>query len=127
MVLGHLVEDLVEANANEVDEHQLHNRPEPRLGRADRHAYECRLRDRRIEDSLVTESPGEPPGCSEDAAEVRDILAEDDDGVVLLHLMREQLGDEVRASARVGHACWLGLLSHLRILQSGRWRVKAWR
>ena len=53
--LGALVEDLVHAAAEEVDEHQLGDRSQPGRGRADRRADETRLGDRGVEDPVAAE------------------------------------------------------------------------
>ncbi len=82
MVLRHLIEHLVEADANEVNKHQFYDRPEPRLRGADGHSDEGSLGDRGVEHSLVAELAGQAPGCPEYPAEVGHILAEDHHRVV---------------------------------------------
>ena len=53
--LGGLVEDLVEADAHEVDEHQLGDRAQAGRGGAGRRADEGALGDRRVEHALAAE------------------------------------------------------------------------
>ena len=53
--LGRLVEDLVEADAEEVDEHQLGDRPQAGRRGARRRADEGALGDRRVEHPLAAE------------------------------------------------------------------------
>ena len=65
--LGRLVEDLVEADAQEVDEHQLRDRAHAARGRADGGTGERGLRQRRIEQAvaiLLVEALVEPEGAA---------------------------------------------------------------
>src|SRR3954454_12233929 len=99
-----LVEDLVQADAHEVDEHELRDRAQARGGRAGRRAHDRRLADRRVEDA-VGEPRVEALGDAEHAAPgvvvarragaADDVLAEDDDRLVALHLLPERLVDRL--------------------------------
>ena len=89
---GALVEDLVHAAAEEVDEHQLGDRPQAGRGRADRRADEARLGDRRVEHAVAAELLDETLGDAHRAAPgvvvdqvidhgaAGDVLAHEDDG-----------------------------------------------
>src|SRR3989441_11358894 len=66
--LGRLVVDLVEADAPEVDEHQLRHRPEPAGGGADGGPDVGRLRQRRVEQPFPAVLGVEALGDAEDAA-----------------------------------------------------------
>ncbi len=61
--LGRLVHDLVQADAEEVQVHQLDDRAQPGHGGADRQAHHRRFRDRRVQHPVratVRQAPGEP-------------------------------------------------------------------
>ena len=95
--LGRLVEDLVEADAHEVDEHQLGDRAQAGGGGADGGADEAALGDRRVQHAVAAELGHQPLGDAERAAPgvllagraqaAGDVLAHDDDAVVALHLL----------------------------------------
>ena len=57
--LRRLIDELVERERDEVDEHDLHDRPEAALGRADRHTADGTLTDRRVEHPVTSELVGE--------------------------------------------------------------------
>ena len=48
-----LIEDLIEAHAHEVDEHQLADRAQPRSRRADCGTDEARFADRGVHDAIT--------------------------------------------------------------------------
>ena len=110
--LGALVEDLVHAHAEEVDEHELGHRPEPCGGRADRRADETRLRDRCVQDALAPVLLDEALGDSKDATPgvlvfepgyggaARHVLAHQHDGRVTCHLLVEALVDRLAEGQR---------------------------
>ena len=54
---GGLVEDLVEANAHEVHEHQFDDRTQARRGGSDGGANEGRFADRRIQNTIAELAP----------------------------------------------------------------------
>ncbi len=75
--LRRLVEQLVEADADEVEVHQLHHRSHPRHRRADAEAHDRGLGDGRVADAiteLIVESAHEP----EDVAAGADVDAGDE-------------------------------------------------
>ncbi len=89
--LGHVVVDLVEADAEEVGEHQLDDGTHALGRRADAEADEGRLRDRRVEDPIRPEPVEQPGRGAEDPAVGADVLAEIDDGRITLHLLGDGL------------------------------------
>ena len=79
--LGRLVEQLVEADADEVEVHQLDHGAHAGHGRADAQAHDGRLGDRRVAHPVaepVAQAPGEP----EDVAALADVDAGDEHPVV---------------------------------------------
>ncbi len=66
--LGHLVEDLVHADADEIGEHQFGHRPQPGKRRAAGSADDGRLGNRRIDHALGAELRQQALGHAEDAA-----------------------------------------------------------
>src|SRR5262249_26999464 len=94
---GGLVEQHVEARADEIHEHQLDNRAQPGRRGADGHPHEAHLADRRVDDAFGAEAADETARGAQDpapgvldslvlaAAAARHVLAHDDDGRVLLH------------------------------------------
>src|SRR5205807_892173 len=110
--LGALVEDLVHAHAEEVDEHELGHRPEAGGGGAHRRADEPRLRDRRVQHALAPVLLDQALGDSEDATPgvlvfepgyggaARDVLAHQNDGWVTCHLLVEALVDRLAEGQR---------------------------
>src|SRR5215210_9057116 len=91
--LGHVVVDLVHANAKKVYEHQLDDRPHALHGRSDPGPDEGRLRYRRVHDSVGTEPFEQAGRRAEDAAQASDVLAHEEDRVVALHLLRDALDE----------------------------------
>jgi hypothetical protein len=81
-----VVVDLVHADAEEVDEHQLDDGPHALDGRADAQADERGLGDRRVDDPGRAEPVQQPGGGAEDAAVRADVLAEVDHRLVAFHL-----------------------------------------
>ena len=67
----------------------------PAHRRADRGADDRLLRERRIEDALRAEPLLQPLGRLEGAAVDADVLAEDEDAFVALHLLEERLADRL--------------------------------
>ena len=87
--LRRLVEQLVEADADEVEVHQLDHRPHAGHRRADAEAHDRRLRDRRVPHPVaepVAQAAGEP----EDVAAVADVDAGDEHPLVGLELGLER-------------------------------------
>ncbi len=84
-VLRQVADDLVERRVGEPVELDLRHRDEATHREPDRDADDRRLRQRRVETPSVAEGFGEPLGHPEDSAELRDVLAEDQDAVVVRH------------------------------------------
>ena len=75
--------DLVERARDEVGELELDDRPLAHPGGPDRGADEALLGDRRVDHALVAELLQEALRDAERAAEVADVLAEQEDALVL--------------------------------------------
>ena len=104
--LRRLVEQLVEAHADEVEVHQLDDRPHPGHRRADAEAHDRGLRDRRVAHP-VAEPVAQAAGEAEDVAAVADVDAGDEHPLVGGQLGLERVVDGVhRAEHRrvVGRA-----------------------
>jgi hypothetical protein len=95
--LRRLVDELVEGEGQEVDEHDLDDGAEAGLGGADRDPADRRLADRRVADTLRPELLREPPGGAERPA-LGDVLAEHEHALVGAH----GLGQCRRDCAEVG-------------------------
>jgi len=103
--LRRLVQQRVEANADEVDEHELGHRTQPGERGPDRRAHEAHLADRRVAHALGPEALQESTGRAHDPApRLLDalllppaapghVLAEDDHVGVRLHREVERLVD----------------------------------
>ena len=76
-------DDHVERARDEVGELELDDRALAHPGRAEGGADESLLGDRRVDDALVAELLEEPLRDAERAAEVADVLAEQEDALVL--------------------------------------------
>ncbi len=104
--LGQLGDDLVERRVDEAVELDLDDGPVAAQRQADRGAHDPGLGERGVDDAVLAEVLLEVLGDAEDAAELADVLAlEDDLGVVLHGLAQagvEGLGDRGLAG---GHAC----------------------
>ncbi len=70
-----VVDDLVERQQREVDRHQLHHRAQARHRRADAHADDRVLGDRRVAHAALAELLEQAVGDLEGAAEDADVLA----------------------------------------------------
>ena len=90
--------ELVEGDADELDEHDLGHRPQTACGGADGEAEEAHLRDRRVADAQRSEAFEQALGRLERSFGDGDVLTEHDDGVVSLH----RVGEGVRH--RLAHA-----------------------
>src|SRR5690606_19493884 len=80
---------------------------------ADRRAEDAALGERRVDDAVVAELVPKALGDAEDAADAPDVLAEDDDPLVLLHLEAERVVD------RLDHV-------HLRHVESSFFWFERW-
>jgi hypothetical protein len=85
---GGRVDELVEGEGEEVDEHDLQHRPLPGLRGADRDAADRRLADRSVQDTLGPELLGEAGGHRVRTA-LGDVLANHEDAVVRPHRFRD--------------------------------------
>ena len=109
--------DRVERASDEVCELQLDDGPIAHPRGADRGADEALLRDRRVDHALLAELVQQSGGDAEGAAEDADVLAEEEDPVVLEESVaqgapdRLQIGDLAGCSLRCGR-CAAGCLRH---------------
>ncbi len=110
-VLGRLVDDLLERERQEVLVHDLDDRAHARHRRADARADDRHLGDRRVAHALRAELVEQPLRDAHRAAHLGDVLAHDEDVVVLAH----------RAGERVADGLAVGDLRHRR--SSGRLRA----
>ena len=94
-VLRHLIDDAVHREREEVAEHDLEDRSQPRDRRAVGGTGQRQLRDRRVEDACRPVLLVQPRRDREDAAGDRDVLAEEDHALVPLELLVEGLPDRV--------------------------------
>ena len=83
-------DDRVERARDEVGELELDDRPLAHPGCADRRADEAFLRDRRVHDALLAELLEQALRDAEGAAEVPDVLAEQEDALVLAERVGER-------------------------------------
>ncbi len=107
-VLRRLVDELLHGEREEVLVHDLDDRPHPLHGRADPAADDRHLRDGRVADAPRAELVEEALRDGHRAAHLRDVLAHDEDALVLPQRPRE----------RVAHRLAIGQLRHRRA--SGR-------
>ena len=120
--LGRLVEDLVEADPHEVDEHQLGDGAKAGRGGTGGGADEGRFGDRRIENALAAEFAHQAFGDAERPAPgvvlagraeaAGDVLAHDDDARIAAHLVAQRLEDRLAVA----------FLAHVISLDLRRWR-----
>ena len=101
--LGRAVDELVERERDEVDEHDLQHGPQARLRGADRHARDGRLADRRVDHARRAELLDQAGGGRVGPA-LGDVLAEHEDAAVGSHGGGERTGDRLD----------VGRLSHRR-------------
>ena len=92
--LRRLVDELIERERDEVDEHDLDDGSKPALGGADRDTADGALADRRVEHPVASELLGEAGGGQVGAA-LGDVLAEHDHPIVLTHRLRERPRDRL--------------------------------
>ena len=99
-------DDGVERAADEIGELQLDHRPLAHPGRADGRADEALLGDRRVDDALLAELLEQPLRDAERPAEMADVLAEQEDALVLAQRVGERGPDrlEVRDLGHARHA-----------------------
>ena len=83
------VRDHVEGAGDEVDELHLRDRAQAHHRRPDRRADDRGLGDRRVDDALLAELAEQAVGHLEGAAVDADVLAQEEDALVALHLLEE--------------------------------------
>ena len=99
-----LAHDLVERGVHEVGELHLGDRPQAVDRRAHRGAGDHPLGEGRVEDALVAVLGPQALGRAEDAALLADVLAEDHDALVALHLLVHGEADRLE-DVELGHQC----------------------
>ena len=97
-----LTHDLVEGRVDEIGELNLADRPQVRQRRADAHADDAHLRQRRIHDAPRAVLLVEPLRGAEDAAAPTDVLAGDEDPFVLRQRLVQRAADGLD-QGHVGH------------------------
>ena len=97
-----VVDDLVHRQQREVDRHQLDHRAQAEHRRAHSHADDRVLRDRRVAHALLAELLEQSGGDLEGALEDADVLAHEEDVLVLVHLLAQGLVEGL-AIAHGGH------------------------
>jgi hypothetical protein len=85
--------DLVERRMDEVGELDLGHRQEPVQRHPDRDADEARLRQRRVDHTILAELLHPAGGDPEHPAASSDVLAEQDDALVVGHLVVQGIAD----------------------------------
>ena len=93
--LREFVGDVVEAHREEIREHDLGDRLEPRHRRAHGGAEDRLLGNRRVAHAHRTEFLQQANGSLEHAAGAGDVLAQEHDVLVALHLLRDAAGDGI--------------------------------
>ena len=101
--LRRVVDDLVVRDQREVDRHHLDHRPQPEHRGADGGADDDLLGDGRVDHTLGAELVEEAVGHAIGAAELADVLADQVDGVVALHLLAERLTQRDAVELFLGH------------------------
>src|SRR6266571_4250204 len=96
---GDVVREHVVGAGDEVDELHLRHRAHAHVGRPGRRADDCRLRDRSVDDACLAELLGEALGHLERAAIRPDILPQNEDAGIALHLFPQPLAQ----GFEVGH------------------------
>ena len=95
-----VVDDLVQREQREVDRHQLDDRAQAGHGRADAHADDRVLGDRRVAHALLAELLEQAVGDLERAVEDPDVLAHEDHVLVALHLLAQRLVERLAVAHR---------------------------
>jgi hypothetical protein len=98
-------DDRIERAADEVGELQLDDGPLALPGGADRGADETLLRDRCIEDAVVAELLPQALRDAEGAAEMADVLAEQENALVLAQRIAKRRLDRLQVCDLAGYAC----------------------
>ena len=94
--LGGLVEELVERHADEVDEHELGNGTQASGGGAGGAADDRAFADRGVPDAFLAELIEEALGHAEAAAELANVLADDEDVLVPFHLLTHRVVERLQ-------------------------------
>ncbi|GAA3308323.1 hypothetical protein GCM10020219_009380 [Nonomuraea dietziae] len=93
--LGQLRDDLVGGGEDEPVELDLADGPVAPQCQADRGADDARLGERGVDDAVLAEVLLQTVGDAEDAAELADVLAHDEDLRVVLHRLAQALVDRL--------------------------------
>ena len=104
-----VVDDLVERQQREVDRHELDDGAQPGHGRADAHADDRVLGDRRVAHALLAELLEQPGGHLEGAVEDADVLAHEHDALVAQHLLAQRLVERLAVAHHARAGRLLGL------------------
>src|SRR5437588_9025772 len=100
--LGHKVGDLVKGAGNEIDELHLRHRSQPQVAHAYGGAHDGRFADGSIDHALPAEALQQAGRRFEGAAVNSDILTDQQDRGIAVHLFEERLPDGIEISDR-GH------------------------
>ncbi len=100
--LGRVVDDLVHRDEQEVDRHDLDDRPLAEHRRADAGADEALLGDRRVAHAVGAELVEQPGGHLVGAVEDADLLAHHEDAVVARHLLAHRQAQRLAVGHRLG-------------------------
>ena len=104
--LGDLADDLVVRRVDEAVELDLADRPVAADREADRGADDAGLGQRRVDDAVLAEVLLQAVGDAEDAAELADVLAHEDDLGVVLHGPAQAGVERLADGERLGgHQC----------------------
>src|SRR6266851_1619916 len=141
--LGRVVHDLVVGDQGEVDRHHLDHRPQPEHRRADRRADDDLFSDGCVDHALRAELVEQSLGDAVSATELADVLPDQVDRVVALHLLAECLAQReavelllgldrrrhqtlsVRSSGRLSHCPAYVYLYRSSMLGSGLWSANS--
>jgi hypothetical protein len=105
--LRHLGDDLVVRGKDEPVELDLADRPVAANGQADRGADDAGLGQRGVDDAVLAEVLLQTVGDPEDAAELADVLAHDDDLGVVLQAAAQAMVEGLAEGDRFRHQCAL--------------------
>ena len=98
----HVVGQHVVRAGDEVDELHLRDRPHAHMGGARRRTHDRRFRDRRVDHSLLAEPFGESLSHLEGATVGADVLPQDENAGIALHLLPQALAQRLQVGD-LGH------------------------
>src|ERR1039457_2310220 len=93
-----IVDDLIEGARDKIRELHFDHRTHPEHCGANSRADDQRLRDRRVDHALLAERVEQPFGGLERAAQIRHVLAHDEDIFVAAHLLGQRAINRLEAS-----------------------------